>query len=73
MVCVCVSEYTKYMKCAQGFRFLCAFHPCHKLTGGGAAHQRTSPGGRNLKAPCTHFVAMGAKVAVALLYLPEEV
>lgn len=67
-----MSEYTKYVKCTQGFSFLCVFHPSHKLTGGGVANQRIFPDGRTLKAPFTHFMAMGAKVAVALLYLPEE-
>lgn len=70
-VCMCVSEYTKYVKCTQGFGFCVSSY--HKLTGAGVANQRISPVGRNLKAPGTHFTAVGAKGIVALFYLPEEV
>lgn len=52
---------------------VCVFHPSHRLTGGGVANQRIFPMEEISKVPFTHFMATGAKVAVALLYLPEEV
>ena len=64
------------MKCTESFTFLCVLS-WSQVNGGDHKEVMLKTKGQTLTeevtAGFTHFMARGAEVALALLYLPEEV